>query len=107
MKEAASGVLGSFTPSTDKNRTPQSFASCGLVRDRFDESGYRSPKKRGRQNPHGAPKELLGLWRSLGGVLKDALGAGVVNELAAGDQAFGHGHLAPGAQAVGQFSGRC
>jgi hypothetical protein len=44
---------------------------------------------------------LLTLRRSLGGMLKDALGAGVVNELAAGDQALGHGHLAPGAQAVG------
>ena len=36
------------------------------------------------------------------GVLKDAFRAGVVEELAAGDEALGHRYLAPGAEPVGQ-----
>ena len=38
-----------------------------------------------------------------GGVLEDAFRAGVMDELPAGDQPFLHGHLAPGAQAVGEI----
>jgi hypothetical protein len=34
-------------------------------------------------------------------VLEDAFGAGVMDELPAGDQPLLHGHLAPGAQAIG------
>jgi hypothetical protein len=33
-------------------------------------------------------------------MLKNACGAGVVNELAAGDQPFPHDDLAPGAEAI-------
>jgi hypothetical protein len=35
-------------------------------------------------------------------MLKNARGAGVVNELAAGDQSFPHDDLAPGAEAIGE-----
>ena len=92
MKEGANGVLASLTPLTYRNSMPQSFARCGLVRDLFDRpERFLLPKARG----------LGSLGRSLGRMLKDALRAGVVNELAAGDQTFGHGHLAPGAEPVG------
>lgn len=45
----------------------------------------------------------LGFWSYPGRVLKDTLGAGVVNELLAADQAFPHGDPAPGAEAIGKF----
>lgn len=35
-------------------------------------------------------------------MLEDALRAGVVEELSAGDQSFAHRHLAPGAEPIGQ-----
>jgi hypothetical protein len=35
-------------------------------------------------------------------MLKNAGWAGVVNELATGDQTFPHGDLAPGAEAIGK-----
>ena len=38
-------------------------------------------------------------------VLENAFGAGVMNELSAGDQSLLHGHLAPRAQAVGNLGG--
>ena len=48
---------------------------------------------------------LISLEDSFGGMLKDALGAGVMNELSARDQAFGHHNLAPGAQSIGRIGG--
>ncbi len=98
MKEGANGVLASLTPSTYRNSTPQSFARCGLVRDLFDQPGGLSPFEAG---------DLLSLGGALRGMLKDTFGAGVMDELAAGDQAFGHSHLAPGAEAFRQFGGWC
>jgi len=38
-------------------------------------------------------------------VLENTFGTGVMDELPAGDQSFLHGHLAPGAQAVGDLGG--
>lgn len=38
-----------------------------------------------------------------GRVLKDALGAGVMDEPLAADQSLLHGNLAPGAKAIGNF----
>ncbi len=98
MKEGANGVLASLTPLTYRNSMPQSFARCGLVRDPFDQPGGLSPSEAG---------DLLSLGGALGGMLKHALGAGIVNELAACDQTLGHGDLAPGAETFRQFSGRC
>ena len=43
-----------------------------------------------------------GLRSQSGGVLEDALGAGVMKELFAAHQALRHRHLAPGAEAVRQ-----
>ena len=96
MKEAANGVLASLTPSTYRNSMPQSFARCGLVHDLFDRPGGLSPSEAG---------DLLSLGGALGGMLKHAFGAGIVNELAAGDQALSHGDLAPGAETFRQFGG--
>ena len=45
------------------------------------------------------------LGGALGGMLKHAFGAGIVNELAACDQALSHGDLAPGAETFRQFGG--
>ena len=42
-----------------------------------------------------------------GGVLEDALRAGVMDELFAADQALFHRHLAPGAEAVGEVGEGC
>jgi hypothetical protein len=44
-----------------------------------------------------------GFWAEPGRVLKDALWAGVVDELFAADEALLHGHLAPGAKTIGEF----
>ena len=107
MKEGASGALGCTPPCN----VPRRYASvvmlpAALLDDLFDRPDRRVTKK-GRQNrSRRASKELLRLGRSLGRVLKHTFGAGVVNELASGHQAFGHGHLAPGAQAVREFSSR-
>ena len=38
-------------------------------------------------------------------VLEDAFGAGVMDELSAGDQSCVHGYLAPCAEAVGKVGG--
>jgi len=43
------------------------------------------------------------LWAEPGGVLKDALWAGVVDKLLAADQAFLHRHPAPCAEAIGEI----
>jgi hypothetical protein len=43
-----------------------------------------------------------GLGPQPGGVLEDALGTGVMKKLLSTDQALGHGHLAPGAEPVGE-----
>ena len=45
------------------------------------------------------------LGGALGGMLKHALGASVVDELAAGDQTLGHRDLAPGTETFRQFGG--
>lgn len=45
------------------------------------------------------------LGGALGGMLKHALWASVVDELAACDQTLGHGDLAPGAETFRQFGG--
>ena len=106
MKEAAGIVLGRLPP-CDVSRGYDSVVKlpAALPDDLFDRPGWGH--KNGRQTcPRPAPKELLGLRRSLGGVLKDALGAGVVNELSPGHQPGGHRHLAPGTEPFGQFSGR-
>jgi len=42
----------------------------------------------------------LWLWGQAARVLKDALGAGVMDELLSSDQSFGHEHFAPGAEAI-------
>jgi hypothetical protein len=42
--------------------------------------------------------DLLSLGGALGGMLKYALGAGVMNELSPGNQALGHCDLAPGTE---------
>lgn len=73
------------------------LARCGLVRDLFGQPGGLSPSGAG---------DLLSLGGAFGRMLKHALGAGIVNELAAGDQTLGHGDLAPGAETFRQFSGR-
>ena len=51
--------------------------------------------------PSQAQPDLFSLGGSFGRMLKHALGAGVVDELAARDQTFGHRDLAPGAEALG------
>ena len=86
MKEAASGVLGR-TPPCD---VPRGYASvvmlpAALLDDLFDRPGCRDAERGRRHRSRGARRELLRRGRSLGGMLKDALRAGVVNELAARD----------------------
>lgn len=50
---------------------------------------------------------LLGLrLRGLSRVLEDALGAGIVDELAAGHEPFPHRDFAPGAESVGNIGVR-
>ena len=49
---------------------------------------------------------LGALEGSFGGMLKDAFGAGVMNELPARHQAFGHRNFAPGAEPLRHTGGR-
>ena len=92
MKEAANGVLAaSLLRRTRTVRLSRSLAAALFATSLIGLGGFCLPKAGG----------LGSLGRPLGRMLKDALGAGVVNELAAGDQTFGHGHLAPGAEPVG------
>ena len=42
------------------------------------------------------------LWAEPGGVLEDALRAGVMDELLAADEALLHRYLAPSAEAIGE-----
>ena len=41
-------------------------------------------------------------WSEPGGVLEDALRAGVMDELLASDETLSHWHPAPGAEAIGE-----
>ncbi|HZC81453.1 MAG TPA: hypothetical protein VE222_06990, partial [Nitrospiraceae bacterium] len=70
------------------------------------------PTKRTKQTRETRSTRQIGLmrgawwfWFEPGGVLEDALRAGVVDELLAADESLLHRQPAPGAEAIGQVGG--